>query len=227
MKRKILLLICMFMLFVIPSHALASDDDAFACSNQVASRYKQIASNVNVSTTYREENGGIKFQVVITNLTPDIVIQDLTRGTYYNYGMNANNPSEVVIDGYEPGRAYRFVAYATNQDDCEYGELYTYYVNTPSYNPYYNDEVCKDAKEYKLCQKWLKTTLSHDEFVKQVTAYKDSLKKNEQTKVKGVETPTFNLAQFLIDYYYIFLIIIILFCIGAIYWNEKHDTFGF
>lgn len=225
--KKNLLFACILMLLIIPSQVFASDDDAFECSNQLASKYRQIAANINVSTTYREENGGITFQVIITNLTPDITVQDLTRGTYYTYGMNPENPSEVVIDGYAPGRSYRFIAYATNQDDCEYGELYTYYVNTPSYNPYYNDAVCKDAKEYKLCQKWLKTSLNHDAFVKEVTAYKDSLKKEESKKVKGIETPSFNLAQFFIDYYYVFLIIIILFCIGAIYWNEKRDTFGF
>lgn len=223
MKNKILFLICALMFLIIPTQAKAEDE----CSNQLAARYRNIASNVNVSTTYREDNGNITFQVIITNLTPEIQIYDLSKRTYYQYGQNPANPSEVVIDGYQPGMSYRFVAYTKEIGDCEYGELYTYYANTPSYNPFYNDEVCKDVKEYKLCQKWLKTSMSHEDFVKRVTEYKKSLESKNNAKVKETEIPGFNIAQFLSDYYYIFLVIIILFAVGAIYWNEKRDTFGF
>lgn len=223
MKQKIMFLMCVMLLAVIPTQVKGAD----SCSTTLASRYQRIASNVNITTSYQENNGGVSFQVIITNLTPDIVIYDISHDRYFHYGDNGENPSEVIVDGFEADKSYRFVAYATNQDNCDYGELYTYYANTPAYNQYYNDPVCQDVREYKLCQKWLKTSLSHDEFVKQVNEYKESLKKNEVTTVNPTKTPGFNLAQFLIDYYYVLLIIIILFIIGMIYWNEKHDTFGF
>lgn len=222
MKSKILFFACMMLFFVIPFQAKAA-----SCSNQEALRYQKIASNVNVTTTYTETNGTVSFQVIITNLTPQIIIYDISHNRYYHYGDNGENPSEVIVDGFEADKSYRFIAYATNQDGCEYGKLYTYYANTPAYNQFYNDPVCQDVKEYKLCQKWLKTNLSHDEFVKQVNEYKESLKTEETTRVQKVNSPGFNLAQFLIDHYYILLIIIILFVLGMIYWNEKHDTFGF
>ena len=97
--------------------------------------------------------------------------------------------------GFEADKSYRFVAYATNQDNCDYGELYTYYANTPAYNQYYNDPVCQDVREYKLCQKWLKTGLTHDEFVKQVNEYKESIKEDQVTTINPTKTPGFNLAQ--------------------------------
>lgn len=223
MKQKILFIVCMILLVVIPSRVQGAD----SCDNTLASRYQRIASNVNVTTTYQESNGSVSFQVIITNLTPEITIYDVSHDRYFHYGDNSENPGEIIVDGFEADRSYRFIVYATNSGDCDYGELYTYYANTPAYNQFSNDAVCQDVKEFKLCQKWLKTSLTYDEFVKQVNEYKASLEKKEPTKVSPTETPGFNLAQFLADYYYVLLIIIILFVSGMIYWNEKHDTFGF
>lgn len=223
MRRKLLFYACIFLFLVFPSTVRGSD----ACDNAKVVRYQNIASNVNVSTTYQDVNGGVTFQAVITNVTPDIRVFDLTNRVSYYYGNNPENPSEIIIDGLEADRTYRFEIYATANDGCNYGVLYTYYVNTPAYNAYYNDPVCSDVKEYRLCQKWLKTDLRHEEFVRQVNQYKASLETQDSEQVDVTETPGFNLAQFLTDYYYIFLIIIILFIIGMFYWNERRDTFGF
>lgn len=223
MRRKLLFYACIFLFLVFPSTVRGSD----ACDNAKVVRYQNIASNVNVSTTYQDVAGGVTFQAVITNVTPDIRVFDLTNRVSYYYGNNPENPSEIIIDGLEADHTYRFEIYATANDGCNYGVLYTYYVNTPAYNAYYNDPVCSDVKEYRLCQKWLKTDLSHEEFVRQVNQYKASLETQDSEQVDVTETPGFNLAQFLADYYYIFLIIIILFIVGMLYWNERRDTFGF
>lgn len=223
MRRKLLFYACIFLFLVFPSTVRGSD----VCDNAKVVRYQNIASNVNVSTTYQDVAGGVTFQAVITNVTPDIRVFDLTNRVSYYYGNNPENPSEVIIDGLEADHTYRFEIYATANDGCNYGVLYTYYVNTPAYNAYYNDPVCSDVKEYRLCQKWLKTDLSHEEFVRQVNQYKASLETQDSEQVDVTETPGFNLAQFLADYYYIFLIIIILFIVGMLYWNERRDTFGF
>ena len=223
MRRKLLFYACIFLFLVFPSTVRGSD----AWDNAKVVRYQNIASNVNVSTTYQDVAGGVTFQAVITNVTPDIRVFDLTNRVSYYYGNNPENPSEIIIDGLEADHTYRFEIYATANDGCNYGVLYTYYVNTPAYNAYYNDPVCSDVKEYRLCQKWLKTDLSHEEFVRQVNQYKASLETQDSEQVDVTETPGFNLAQFLADYYYIFLIIIILFIVGMLYWNERRDTFGF
>ena len=146
MRRKLLFYACIFLFLVFPSTVRGSD----ACDNTKMVRYQNIASNVNVSTTYQDVVGGVTFQAVITNVTPDIRVFDLTNRVSYYYGNNPENPSEIIIDGLEADRTYRFEIYATANDGCNYGVLYTYYVNTPAYNAYYNDPVCSDVKEYRL-----------------------------------------------------------------------------
>ena len=74
MKQKIMFLMCVMLLVVIPHQVKGAD----SCSTTLASRYQRIASNVNITTSYQENNGGVSFQVIITNLTPDIVIYDIS-----------------------------------------------------------------------------------------------------------------------------------------------------
>lgn len=193
MKKKIILL-TLLILFPISSKALD-------CSYAEQARLRNIASNVTTSYEYVENNGNVTFNVILTNITNEIYIQDyIDRNNNKNYYYNGT--SEIKITGYTPGTNVRYLIYPT-KGNCASSYLANKYVNLPFYNKYYKDPLC-EGKTYSICGKWVKATLSYDEFVKTINDYD---KKEEKTD-EGIkeEKSIFDIISKFIFDYYIFII---------------------
>ena len=166
--KKVLLLISLIMLFPVSAYA-------YSCDYNEQARLRRIASNVMTSYEYVENNDNVTFNVTLTNITNEIYILDTTTNKKYYY----NGSNEITINGYGPNTNIRYLIYPT-KNDCMASFLTTKYVNTPYYNKFYKDELCK-GKTYSICNKWVKVSLTYDEFVKTINELDN--KKNEEVDV--------------------------------------------
>ncbi len=186
MKGK-LVLITLLILFPISCKALS-------CNYNEQARLRRLASNVTTSYEYVEDGDKVSFNVTLTNVTNEIYIRDNNTGNEYRF----NDTNEIVINGYEPGLNIRYMIYPV-KENCTYSYLASKYVNLPYYNKYYKDPLC-EGKNYSICGKWQKVTLSYDEFVKTINEY--SKKENQNEEIKEEKDNVFDMiSKFIFDYY--------------------------
>ena len=193
MKKKIILLT---LLVLFPVSSKASE-----CSYAEQARLRNIASNVTTSYEYVENDGNVTFNVILTNITNEIYIQDyIDRNNNKNYYYNGTN--EIKITGYTPGTNIRYLIYPT-KGNCTNSYLANKYVNLPYYNKYYKDSLC-EGKTYSICNKWAKVTYTYDEFAKKI----NELDKNDEVIEENIkeEKNIFDIISKFIFDYYIFII---------------------
>ena len=216
MRKKIVIFLLLLMLPI-------TNVKGGYCKYSDIAKYKGLASNISTYYDYKEMDNKIEFSVNLINLNESLYIIDTTTNKRYNYKSN-----ELTISGYNSGQTIKFNVY-TNDKNCFDQLLYTIRVNLPDYNPYYKDEICNGFDNYIYCQKWYKHSLNYDEFVKKVNKYKESLK--EQPIIEQPIDEKISLFEIILDiwleYYYIFLIPIILICTLTIYIvNKKSDIYN-
>ena len=213
MKRLIFLF--MF-LFILPLNA-----NALVCDNKQEVKYQQLAQNISYSYDYKEENNKVSFSITFTNVNEKLYWKNLNTNQVYKY-----TGSEIVIGNIVDGKSYKYGAY-TSELGCNGIKLFTYYINIPFYNPYYNDSLCKGVEEFKYCNKWFNKRISYEEFSKNVNEYKQSLEKEEVVDKEISINSFFDvLFNFYLKYYYIILPLIIISLLMYIrYHNKKNDLF--
>lgn len=223
MRRYLKFTLFVLLLIIVPTHVKA-DDFLDECDYATKAKLKRLASNINTSYTPVETDNSLSFNATISNIYPSLVVIDTTSGNEYRYDASRETPYGVTITGLKPDRTYRYEVYS-DLENCTEDMLAVYYVTLPAYNPYYKDELCKGFEDYKLCNRWLKHSLTHEEFVREMTKYKESLNEKEQ------KDPTMEkldpLLQFIKDYYYVFIGLGILGIGYVIYVRRKRDSFGF
>lgn len=209
MSKKILSFVALIMIIMLPNKVKAY------CSNEEIIRRSSLAKNMSVSYDYIEENGSVSFNVVITNLQPELYIKDVyNQATYYYSG------SELILYNFKPNKNYRFDVYGTGE--CNQ-RLYSHYITTPGYNPYYNDPVCTGVT-HSICQKWVNINYNYDTFVSEVNKIKAKTNKQQQEITEEEPMGIYDyLIKFFISYYYIILPIIIIVCITIIIQKRKKD----
>lgn len=214
MKRYLIFLSIMLLLSLIPNKVLAAN----LCENKVLSDYRSLASNINITYTYKVENGKPLFDVIISNIYDDIYIVDTIKNKTYTY-KNFTSETEIVLKGYSDGQTIKYQIY-TSATGC-YGQLLaTRYVTFPKYNEYSTDAVCKGAEEYSLCQRWGTISGTYEDFVSNVNKYKESKNKVKYEEPKPVKAKTLmELIFSFVGKYYVFLVagvIIIILIVAAI-----------
>ena len=195
----------------------------YFCNYNNKVRLKNIANNVMISYDYVEDNNKVVFSLTFTNLNKEIKLIDATiekEEKEYLYSSN-----EIVLNGFESGKTYKFQFWAVDEN-CMDAALLTKYINIPTYNPFYKDDVCKNLETYSLCHKWNNHGLSYEQFLKIVTEYKKPIiipPKNDIVNKYWYD----NILNFILEYYYVFLVGIILTCSLSIYYLNKKDSFKF
>lgn len=185
------------------------------CSSTEVSKLRKIANNVNVSYVFYESRNAT-YDVTISNLTTEIYLMEALTNKKYSY--NSKN-KDVVISNVKAGTVLKLEIYATKKN-CYDDKLTSKTVVLPTYNLYYKDPLCEQAKDHPLCQRFTKTGITEDEFRKIINDY---LKPDEQEQ----EVPTNNLwLDLLLDYYWVLLSIIIVGgTTGIIVYRNKNKLF--
>ena len=220
MKRLLTVLFLLTILFL-PFKVKA----AWYCDYIELAELKDIATNIKYVYDYRIENDKAIFKITLTNIYKEFYVYDVKNDKYY-YPDSNKDISEITIDGYQSGISYNFIVYTTRAK-CEEKVIYSFYVTLPTYNKYYNDLLCKDYQDYKLCQKWANLgNLSYDDFKKQMNEYIESLKPKEESKEEEGKV-LYWLLEFYLKYYMYILPVIIISALIAIYSLNKKDRVGF
>lgn len=148
---------------------------AYECSNTDKERLQKLANNVGIAIEEQNDN---KFSATFTGVSKEIEIYNPI--TYlYNYNVSDDVFGETTINNLKPGNTYKFKIYGYSK--CYYETLRTITVNIPTLNKYYDDQICQNAREYALCQKWVTSNLTYEEFTNKVNDYilnRDSKKDN-------------------------------------------------
>lgn len=193
------------------------------CDTSELARLKELASNINTSYDYRIENSKAYFDIIFNNVFSDLILVDPNGNQYYydNY-----NKGQFIFNNYAQNNKYKFDIYS-NSESCYDEYVSTIYVNTPTYNPYYQLSVCDDAKEYELCQRWVSHSLNRLEFIENVNNYKIEKNKTiideDNNKISTI-TYVFNFIRMYALHIIIGISIIIIIIKFIRY---KKDSFGF
>lgn len=169
---------------------------AYQCSNSDMDYYQKLSDNV--SPTIEEQENGT-FSVIFSGVSKSIRIYNTKNGAYY-WNLTPNFIGETRVDNLNLGETYSFEIY-TFSEICLLKKFRIITVNIPNKNPFYDDEVCLNARDYSLCQKWATVNITHDEFVQKVNDY---IKKNNNTKkdTNSVDTKKFDFFTFYQKYYW-------------------------
>lgn len=209
MKRYFVYVITIFALLMLPIRVSATN----LCDYGLLADYRSLAKNINVTYSYKLEDGQPIFEVTISNLYEDMYIVDtLTNATYDKSDFTSEN--EIIISGYRDNSKISYQIY-TRVAGCYGKMLTTRYVTFPNYNEFSTDEVCIGAEEFSLCQRWGAVAVDYDTFVAEVKAYKNK-KAIEKNKIVFSNEKTFWEKVFIfVGNYYVYLVslvvIIILF----------------
>lgn len=193
-----------------------------SCNYTRLSNLKKIASNVDISYTYKINDNKATFDITIANMTKDIYLYDSYNDKKYV------QTGEFVINDFKDGTKYRFFI-KSNDNDCKDEVLITKYITLPKYNQYYGDPICKGIENYTLCQKWgTFNVTSYKEYKEKIEKYKASLIKEEEKKVENKkQTLIDKVINFLYKYYVIILSTIIIVGSILIFYLSKKDKFNF
>lgn len=207
--KKLLLL---FILLIVPTIEV----HGYYCDYQDVARYKKIASNINYSYEYEEIGGNVVFHVTLVNLDSSLYLVD-SKGNNYNYTSN-----ELVVDA-SSGENLIFYVYPTDEF-CTDKYIYSIRIQLPTYNKYYNDPICVGIENYTLCNKWSTHNLSYEKFTQNIIEYKKSLEEKPiavEEEEKGIID---YIIEFLINYYYIVLIVALVPTIVIVRIRSKQDN---
>lgn len=212
MKKKIILI--MFLIIPFTVHAKCSDAEKI--------RLSKLVTNVSYSYTYNESGDSMTYDVTITNLTKDFIFYDRTDDVQYSVD------GELTIKGFKPNDTVKFDIYTENEE-CYNPPISYHSITFPNYNPYYKDELCKQAKGYMYCNKWVKMPYKYDEFKKEVTKFinekakKENKKETIQVEQKGIFD---YLGEIYVKTYFIILPVVIIGCLVYIWkLNKKNQLF--
>lgn len=212
--RKAKIFIVMLLICLMPISVNA------ACTSSEKARLKKIISNVNISYDYTANRYNAYFNIKVNNLTSDIYFID-SYGKTYSGDLNG----EANLSNYPSGNSYSLSFYGSNS--CFGEKISTLYVTTPTYNPYYLNSVCDDAKEYELCQKWASHSLSKIEFVQKVKEYKEKKGIIDDSDIKKDISYIDFTISFIKSYgiYILGIVLVIIIVIKIV--RYKKDSFGF
>lgn len=212
--RKLKKFIVMLLICLMPISVNA------ACTSSEKARLKKIISNVNISYDYTANRYNAYFNIKVNNLTSDIYFID-SYGKTYSGDLNG----EANLSNYPSGNSYSLSFYGSNS--CFGEKISTLYVTTPTYNPYYLNSVCDDAKEYELCQKWASHSLNKIEFVQKVKEYKEKKGIIDDSDIKKDISYIDFTISFIKSYgiYILGIVLVIIIVIKIV--RYKKDSFGF
>lgn len=225
MKKNIIFIImvfCLFFSFINEGETLTFG----GCEYSKIARLKSLVSNVNLSYDYYLSNNEAYFNVTVSNMTPDIYFIDSQTGTVYTYASAVDG--EIVINGYKNSSgSYKFYS---GINECYGIKLGSKYYNFPVYNYYYDTPICKENRDFSLCQKWVKVTYSYSELKKKVNEFNTKKGMLEETKRPNIEykqTYLDFIIKVYIKYYYFILLGIIFICVSIMYISKKKNKFDF
>lgn len=156
-------------------------------------------------------------KIYIYNLTEDLklTVKDPEIKKTWNYTYDDVKDGVIIFDSEDVSRVinYEFDVYAADET-CDTDELRISTLRVPKFNTYYYWEMCEETPEFYLCQKFIETDKTYEEFVSERDDY---LKKLNNSAEETVEDESFfeNLRDFIVKYKYVIILIAIITGVGV------------
>lgn len=165
MKRIIVILA---LLFIFPTSILAAN-----CGGTIKEEYTKMANNITYVIEMNDDgNENRTANITFSGLSKDLLIKESDYSTgktnYYNEYFG-----EYTYKNLPLGTNYNFKI--IGRKECNIDALRIINITLPNYNPYYNDPICENARNYKLCQKWTTVNVTYEEFQENVKNYLNSI----------------------------------------------------
>lgn len=208
--RRCILIVLLVLLF--PFHI-----KAYECTSTDRERLQKLANNIDV--TINEQDDGT-FIATFTGVSNEIRIYDLNDFVYY-YNANYYELGELNIPYLRKNKIYQYKIYGNSV--CNDSFFRTITLSIPNINPYYDEEICENAKGYSLCQKYVTVNYDYDEFVEKVTTYINHTKNNDKISIKEDNNNSFDFLNFYDKYYWpIFIGVVCIFILLVILWIREN-----
>lgn len=220
MKKRIIILL--IVLFIIPINVMAVS--RVSCDYSVLSNLKKFAGNITYSYDYYIKENQAYFNITVSNITSEMYIVNKKDNKKYEYKQTNNG--ELVINDVTDTEKMTLEIYSNNSE-CPNEMLAAIYINLPVFNKFSVDPLCEENKEYKLCKRFLKTSVSYDIFVKQINKYiEDKNKPQEEEKEIKQTKEKADMFDLLIRFLPLIIIVMV---IAAIYIinQRKKNSFDF
>lgn len=203
MKEIKAVILCLAALF-----NMMNVDAASKCSYEKQVELNKTASGVKM--TYEEADGVVDpseyvplegfeddpnaqlhytyFKISLVNITEDIYVKvensitedvkfieykDTTNGTFT---FDLNNIGNVTM--------FKYTIYSSTKTDCSNEILIKGTMTTPMYNRYHTDQKCEKIPDFSMCQKYVMTDFTYEDFRKKVDSYIEKQNKKEDKKEK-------------------------------------------
>ncbi len=189
------------------------------CTDSDRVKLHKLASNVTFSYEYVEKDNRVTFNIIVTNLTKDLILYEKSNNREYNQN------GELTIKGYGKDDIAKFYIYAKD-DTCISSPLISNIMNFPSYNPFYKDDICKQIPNYTYCKKWINNPYDYETFKKNAYKFIEENKKQkieEEKQVEQVKSMFDYLGEFYVRFYYLILPTIIVICFAMMYKLNKKN----
>lgn len=178
--KRVALMVVFLLSIIVPSITNAS------CTNEEKERIKKLLNNASyIIEEVMDVDGNLNLKTTFTGIYGSLNLFILS-GSYEidSYDQITGE----MITYLRPGKTYPFRLSATFSCDSSLYRDIT--ITIPNYNPYYNDQLCDNLKEHKLCQKWTDEVISYETFEKKLNEYMDSLEKKDNNDDNKNENTT-------------------------------------
>jgi len=185
----------------------------YACDSGIKSTQKILASNVNFDLDYRINSNKATFSLTVTGLNDNLYITDEKGKVYYG-----NKDGILIINNLSSGKN-KYYIYSKAYSFCSFGTLLTRTVNVPTYNPYYDDELCNNHKSSDLCSRWNNLNLTYDEFKKAILKIEKEQQSDKKDDVVEDKEDIFD--------YLIWIVLGTIVLSGSVVYFVKRKNIGF
>lgn len=194
--------IIIFLLLLFP-FSISADE----CSNADKERLQKLANNITyIIENYTNNNGEEKLRLVFSGVSNELTLYNSANNKYYFYiKIDDSYFGDVDINNVSSGTK-KFKIYGASS--CSNTTLRNITINVSPRNPYFNDPLCDNIKEYSLCQKFTNANVDYETFKVKTQDYIDSKKKNENVpNDNNYDDSYWKFFEFYQKYYFVMVII--------------------
>lgn len=151
--------------------------NASNCDTSDKERLQKMANNISITIEEKfDNNGNVNFIATFTGVSKELRVFLPRIATFY-YNTTGSYIGSLTVDTLSAGETYTFNIYG--DDTCVYTNLRNITIDIPNYNPYYKEPICENAREHKLCQKWINNNgISYEKFISEIENYIKEKEKN-------------------------------------------------
>lgn len=197
--------------------------NALECNTSDKERLQKMANNISVTVEEKaDDNGNVGFIATFTGVSKDLRVFNNRVMAYYRNETN-NYIGYFMVQPLYAGNTYEFQV--NGNTTCTDYNFRAITITVPNYNPYYKEPICENAKEHKLCQKWMNNnSISYEEFVSEVENYiKGKKKGNNSGQLSLSDQFDFDFGRFYKIVYFPSLIITLILTGLLIYFWSKEN----